>query len=292
MSDINTINFEPLEADTHAFSMAFKQRALLNTAVLGGGVMLFIAGFILSSFAVVWIGLSLAMLRLFYLGAQVRAFKNGVWERFAAVNDWPINTVLDPATLIPLSLQFGHDQAYSPVITAVLGDVDADMFVYQTTTGSGKSQQTFVFTLARVTLPTTLPHVLLLAKGNLWGSLRQEFVNHETLSLEGDFNDYFTLQIEKGQEVNVLEILTPDVMQTLVNLSQKEDVEIMVDGLYFIQSGDARTPEATRKLVQSVAGLSGQILEQIAQTTAPIVDAAASQPNSGSTAVPATQAAV
>jgi hypothetical protein len=117
-------------------------------------------------------------------------------------------------------------------------------------------------------------------------------VNHETLSLEGDFNDYFTLQIEKGQEVNVLEILTPDVMQTLVNLSQKEDVEIMVDGLYFIQSGDARTPEATRKLVQSVAGLSGQILEQIAQTTAPIVDAAASQPNSGSTAVPATQAAV
>lgn len=289
MSDINTINYDPLEADTRAFAMVYRQHALLNTAALGGGVVLFF--FMYTSFVIGWIGISIAILRVIYLGARVRAFKNGVWERFALVNNWPINAELDPATLIPLSLQFGHDQTYSPVITAALGDANADMFVYRTTTGSGKSQQTYVFTLARVMLPTALPHMLLLAKGNMWGGLRQEFENHETLSLEGDFNDYFTLQIEKGQEVNVLEILTPDVMQSLVSLSQKEDIEIMADSLYFIQSGDARTPETTRKLVQSVAGLSGRVVEQIAQTTAPQA-AVAPQPGPGVTAPPAAPVAV
>lgn len=270
MSDIDKINYEPLEADKHAFTMAYKQHTLLNTTTLGGGILLFIVGFFaLNSFMIGWIGLALAILRLFYLSAQVRSFKNGVWEQFATANDWPIGLALDPATLLPLSLLFGRDQSYSPVIDAVLGDANADMFVYQTVTGSGKSQQTYVFTIARVMMPAAMPHIFLRAKGNVWSTVRPEFEDHETLSLEGDFNDYFSLQIEEGQEVNVLEILTPDVMQSLVSYSQKEDIEILGKSLFFILSGDARTPESTNKLVESVAALSSQIAEQIALTTVP-----------------------
>lgn len=37
------------------------------------------------------------------------------------------------------------------------------------------------------------------------------------LSLEGDFNSYFTLEAEKGQETEVLEIFAPDFMQMLID---------------------------------------------------------------------------
>jgi hypothetical protein len=250
--------------------MAYKLHTSVNTAVIGGGLTLFFIGIILQgSFAVGWIGLSLALLRFFYLGTQVRTLMNGVWVQFANANGWPINGELDPITLTPLSLLFGHDQSYSPVIDAELGEAGADLFVYQTATGSGRSQHTYAFTIARVRMTAAMPHILLRAKGNIWSSIRPEFEDHEALSLEGDFNDYFSLQIEKGQEINVLEILTPDVMQTLINYSQKEDIEILGRYLFFIMSGDSRTPESTKKLVESTATLSGRIAEQVAQIFPP-----------------------
>ena len=108
---------------------------------------------------------------------------------------------------------------------------------------------------------------MLKAKRGIGQEARVDFADHETLQLEGDFQDYFSLQIEKGQEIDALEILTPDVMQALVSYNQREDIEILGDGLYFIATGDDRTPESVQKLVGSTVELSGQILEQIHQTT-------------------------
>lgn len=270
MSDINTINYEPLEADKHAFRLAFKQHAATNTALLVGGPVAFIIGFFMfNSFAVAWIGLSLSMLRLFYLGTQIRAFKDSVWWRFAEANGWLVIPELAPELLLPPSLQFGGNQVISPVIGAQLGTVRADMFVYQTTVGEGKNRQVYYFSVARVVLPVSLPHIMLRAKHGISDEVRQDFADGEKLQLEGDFEDYFSLQIENGHEVDALEILTPDVMQALVSFSQREDIEILMDSMYFIVSGDNRTPEGITKLVQSIVSLTEQIVEQIAQTTVP-----------------------
>jgi hypothetical protein len=259
MNDTENINYQPLEAEQHALKLTFKHYRVPSIVII------IIATVVI--FIVPVVGFGLLLLWFVSLIFMASALKNGLWEEFAAVNGWPVNGVEDTSTVIPLSLQFGHDQDVSPAITATLGGITTDMLVYTTMTGEGRYQVGHVFTLARVELPITLPHILLRAKRDR-AVLQQDFANHEAMQLEGDFGDYFSLQIENGQEVNVLEILTPDVMQTLVSYSQHEDVEIGGNDLYFIIAGDDRGVEGVRQLVQSVVSLSVQIIEHIEQTTA------------------------
>jgi len=171
----------------------------------------------------------------------------------------------DPyVVVVPPSLQFGHDESLSPIITAQLDDVSADLFVHKTVVGYGKSQQMYFATVARVVLPEALPHIVLRAKKGS-AELGHDVADCATLQLEGGFQNYFSLQIEKGQEIDVLEILTPDIMQTLVRYSQQEDIEIAGSYLYCIVNHDHRTPDVVCQLVESVAALSRQIVEQITQ---------------------------
>jgi hypothetical protein len=81
----------------------------------------------------------------------------------------------------------------------------------------------------------------------------------ERLNLEGDFNDYFSLQIEKGQEIDALSVITPDVMQKLVDYNQAEDIEILATNLYFMCGHDRRDYQHMQSFLQSITELSVQI---------------------------------
>jgi len=258
MSDVSAINYKPLDAEKQAYRIVLKRFWVRSAIILSVAV-------VIGIFVPV-IGVTLALAWLIFLLVQVNGFQDGLWEEFAIVNDWPLNAVSDPFTLIPLSLQFGYDQTYSSAVTAQLGAISTDMVVYVTMVGEGRSQRHYSFTIARIRLPAVLPHILLRAKGDR-ANIQQDFADHETLQLEGDFGDYFTLQVEKGQEVNVLEVITPDVMQVLVDYGQHEDIEIADDNLYFIVKGDARNSDAIKQLIDSAASLSERIVGYVQQVT-------------------------
>lgn len=259
MNNVGDIDYRPLEIERHAFPIILK-RYRVHTVVI---VVIALAVGYIQPIA----GLAIVMLWVMALVTRVKILKTILWEDFALANGWQINAVAEPYTLIPLSLQYGYDQNFSSAITVLLGNASADFVEYWTVIGGGKSRQELHFTIARVILPESLPHILLRAKKNK-SELGKDFDELEALQLEGDFNDYFTLQVEKGQEVNVLEVLTPDIMQTLVSYDRHEDIEIIGNNLYFIVSGDARNAAGIRQLVESVASLSGQIIAYVQQTTA------------------------
>jgi hypothetical protein len=258
MNDVHAIDYEPLKVEKRAYKLVLRHYRTRSVLTL-------LAAVALGLFIPV-LGLCVILIWFIVLFAEVSTLKSDLWESFAIVNDWPINTVSNPYTLIPLSLQFGYDQTYSDAITAQLGIVRADMVVYGVTVGKEKSEQELSFTIARITLPVVLPHILLRAKGDKT-DMRQDFVDYESLQLEGDFGDYFTLEVEKGQEVDVLEVITPDVMQTLVDYSQHEDIEIAANNLYFIVRGDARSLESIKQLIESVVSLSGRIIDYTKRIT-------------------------
>lgn len=56
----------------------------------------------------------------------------------------------------------------------------------------------------------------------------------QTVSLEGNFNNFFQLFVPPDSTVFVLSVLSPDVMQTLINSSQRFDVELYEDRLRII----------------------------------------------------------
>lgn len=70
---------------------------------------------------------------------------------------------------------------------------------------------------------------------NLFGKLSnlQSFASHnQTVSLEGDFDQYFTLYAPENYQTDARYIFTPNVMQTMIDSASQYDVEIIDNNLY------------------------------------------------------------
>jgi hypothetical protein len=265
MSKLQDINYQPLNAMDHAWGNALKASFKGKYIAAWFGLIAVVSLGVLANL----LQLSFIAIFLFFgvITSMVQVTKNRIWIQFAVANGWSLDTTVMANALVPYSLQFGHSQHYSPIITAVIENINCDVFTYNTTTGSGKYQETHYFTVAEVTVPKVLPHMVLRSKRGKSADMQDDFADHQTLQLEGDFNDYFKLEIVAGQQVDALQVLTPDVMQRLVSYSQAEDIEIAENGLFFICASDRRDAKQMQQILTSVYELSTQIIENISLTT-------------------------
>jgi hypothetical protein len=110
---------------------------------------------------------------------------------------------------------------------------------YRYTVQHGKSSTTYKYGYIRVALERHVAHMLLDAKSNntnIFGlsisNLPITLNKDQTLSLEGDFNDYFTLYAPKEYERDALYIFTPDLMALLIDEVAQFDVEVIDDQLF------------------------------------------------------------
>lgn len=103
-------------------------------------------------------------------------------------------------------------------------------------TGSAKQKTVAVTEFVRMSLSRHLPHIVLDAKSNNGmgqnGRLGAEFDRHQRLSLEGNFDDDFTLYCPAGYEADALYLFTPDIMARMQDHAADWDVEIIDDELY------------------------------------------------------------
>ncbi|MBO9625129.1 MAG: hypothetical protein J7484_01990 [Microbacterium sp.] len=105
---------------------------------------------------------------------------------------------------------------------------------YQYTVGSGKNSTTHRWGYVAVKLDVPLPNIVLDAKGNnaFGTNLPASFDRHQRLSLEGDFDRYFTLYCPAGYERDALYLFTPDIMARFIDNAAELDVEIVDDWLF------------------------------------------------------------
>lgn len=116
---------------------------------------------------------------------------------------------------------------------------------YHYTTGSGKSQTTHKWGFLALSLDRSLPHMVLDSKANngLFGgtNLPTAFRKDQVLSLEGNFDEYFTLYCPNEYERDALYVFTPDLMALLIDNAAPFDVEI-VDRWLFVYSASEFSP--------------------------------------------------
>ena len=79
------------------------------------------------------------------------------------------------------------------------------------------------------------------ARGN--GSLRTMLPGTQKLSLEGDFDRYFSVYVPAKYERDALELLTPDVMVCLIDHGRQWDIEIVDDRLVVASRRWARSSD-------------------------------------------------
>ncbi len=136
--------------------------------------------------------------------------------------------------------------------------------VHQYTTGSGKNRQTHMVGFARCTVTRVLPHMVLdNTKNNVWkiSNLPVQFDRDQKLSLEGDFNNYFTLYAPEEYERDALYIFTPDVMAAFVDSGYTIDAEIIDNNLYLYCENSPRL--TNEKFLNTLYGLIQSIGDKL-----------------------------
>ncbi len=205
---------------------------------------------------IVWIGVRI------FTGRRERWYR---LARFAEANAMSyVPTLADPR-LPGMIFSQGHSRAASDLVRG-----ERPRFVefanYRYVTGSGKNQSTHKWGYVAIKLDVPLPHMLLDAVGNngLFGSnLPTSFDRDQRLSLEGDFDTYFSLFCPRGYERDALYLFTPDIMARFIDNAAELDVEIVDDWLFLYAKRDLSTldPATWAWLFATV----GALLEKFAQ---------------------------
>ncbi|HRN29735.1 MAG TPA: hypothetical protein PK890_08560 [Terrimesophilobacter sp.] len=182
---------------------------------------------------IVAIALTLAAAAFFVyrIIARAGALRRYRLTKFAVRNGMLYSTTATPPRFQGAIFNVGNARA---VYERLWSDTDpaVELGNYRYTTGSGKNKTTHHWSYLALRLPRRLPHMLLDAKGNnsLFGSnLPIRFGRDQRLSLEGDFDEHFTLYCPREYEADALYVFTPDLMALLIDQAANLDVEIMDD---------------------------------------------------------------
>lgn len=163
----------------------------------------------------------------------------------------------------------GHSRYAEDIIarTEKLENFEFGNFFY--TTGSGKNQSKHDWGYISISLERNLPHMVLDGSKNnnkLFGlnfsSLPVSFDKNQTLSLEGDFNKYFTLFAPKEYERDALYVFTPDLMALLVDNVAQFDAEVIDNKIYIYSSQKFdMLDQPTLKRIFSIVSVIGNNVE-------------------------------
>ena len=235
----------------------------MMTALIGGA-WLALVGLLLPLLLVGMIGL--------LIWATVRAGGSGRWEswyrfeKFAAANALTFSPVDADPQYSGSIFQNGYGRkALNHFRSAA--DRFLDYGNYQFETGSGKSHSTHTWGFLALALDRSLPNMVLDSKANnglFGGSNLALYDKTQVLSLEGDFDNYFTLYCPAAYERDALYVFTPDLMALLIDNAAPFDVEI-VDKWMFVYSAspfDLRQPAVHHRVLSIVATVGAKTLTQ------------------------------
>ncbi|MFD5223994.1 hypothetical protein ACFWHT_00075 [Microbacterium sp. NPDC058342] len=166
-------------------------------------------------------------------------------SRFAAANGMAYEHRIDDPPLPGMIFQHGSGRQASSLVRGY-----SPRFVefgnHRYTTGSGKNRTTHNWGYVAVKLDVPLPNIVLDALGNnaLGSNLPTSFSRDQRLSLEGDFDRYFTLYCPRGYEADALYLFTPDIMARFIDHAAQLDVEIVDDWMFLYMQRPASTTDA------------------------------------------------
>ncbi len=133
---------------------------------------------------------------------------------------------------------FGNSRRVTNVLSGTYKSMSLRLFDYTFDEGSGKDRHVYHYTVGELATDGKLPEVLCIPEkwnGLLLKSWRPS--GAEALSLEGDFNAKFLVYVPKGQEMEALQVLEPDVMAKLMDGFEQYGFECIDSYVYLFTKG-------------------------------------------------------
>ena len=166
-------------------------------------------------------------------------------HRFAQANGLTYEPRIDTPLLPGMIFSLGHSRMSTDVLRGTTPRF-VEFGNYQYTVRSGKSSTTYRWGYVAVKLDVPLPNIVLDAVGNngFGSNLPASFQKEQRLSLEGDFDQHFTLYCPAGYEQDALYLFTPDIMARFIDNAAQLDVEIVDDWMFLYTPRQASTLDA------------------------------------------------
>jgi hypothetical protein len=225
-------------------------------------LILSLAAYVQSMSLVLFLALPIAVFYGFYLDTIISDRKDKMWEHFAAANNWQYDASAASLDNIPPSYNYGTDGGMSTVVMALINNIPMNIFSFTRLNEINGKGLPHDYTAVRVPLPAAVPHIVLF-NDHTHMRVQTGFDQAQKVQLEGNFNSYFTMEIEAGTQVDALTIITPDVMQVMIADESHEDIEIAGRALYFVVASDKRDALTVKQLLTSAAALTPQIIENL-----------------------------
>lgn len=219
-----------------------------------------VVGIVIGGF--VW-GIIVLTVGVFGYIAKLQADRNSkLWKQFAQDNGWLVGPApLAQAVVPPTIASRGHSRKMSDVISGVFSGNVFKSYVYTYTVGSGKNSTTHTQTILQVVLQKALPSFLLdSSQTSVIHGMPNNFVH---ISLEGNFDDSFKLYAPKEATTDVLSVISPDVMQTLIQKNTFQDIQSEGGSIWFMQYGDTRKQEQLPALFVAIEGLMPEFYHRL-----------------------------
>lgn len=208
----------------------------------------------------------LGLFALLILITSVREARKGVrMQRFALANGFTY-AATQPSTGETGSIfDIGRAHHTDKVISGAYGSHPFWFGTHVYTIGSGKNARTISTGVLAVSLPRAVPRVIVDGRQNTMHAA-QEVDRSQRLELEGDFGKYFTVYCPKDYERDVLYFLTPELMQLLIDMDDKFDMELVGNKMYFYSDREILPNEAAIKnLFTVISQLAGEVVENTAR---------------------------
>lgn len=156
-------------------------------------------------------------------GSLQKKIEHIFMQQFAKANGYKYQMYGSIDDVSAPHLQIGHSRYIEDMVSGEYEGRPISIYNFNCTVGYGKNARHVNFTVCEIEYVAEIPNIFLDSHQNPYSGenfLSARFHNQRSLSLEGDFNKYFTLYVPPEYEIEALQIFTPDIMAKLIDKSK------------------------------------------------------------------------
>lgn len=153
-------------------------------------------------------------------------------EQFAKDNGLNYQKTAPIETVHGKLFEVGHSRSINNVISGIYKDHPMRIFNYTFVTGHGRHSRSHGFTVLELSFEKVdFPHILLLSQ--TMGYYRGIRGKSESISLEDEFRKDFELFVQKGYEIEAMQIFTLETLRTIKEKVAKFSIGFYDKTVYF-----------------------------------------------------------
>jgi hypothetical protein len=118
-----------------------------------------------------------------------------------------------------LTFSVGEDHVLLDILSGTYRSFPIRIYTHSYRSSTGRNGNRAEETVCDVLLNGVLPHILI--------NFKYPSDDVEPVTLEGTFNEDFSVYVERGRQIEIRQLLEPDVMETLMQHFKNLQIEIM-----------------------------------------------------------------